>query len=99
MQFFLHDILGRIVAACLCLDCYRTTLNGLVEKNPPLRAEPDTVSAQAGIVYKRDTEPVFYWMQIGTQADAHSFNKSLALSQNTLRSFSGDKELFKSRII
>ena len=70
MQFFLYDIVGRIVAACLCLDCYRSLLNGLVERKIR-RFQPNLMPfllRPNGIVYKRDSEPVFYWMQIGTQA-------------------------------
>ncbi len=32
MQFFLYEIVARIVAIYLCVDCYRKLRNGLVER-------------------------------------------------------------------
>jgi hypothetical protein len=32
MQFFLYEIVARIVAIYLCVDCHRKLRNGLVER-------------------------------------------------------------------
>lgn len=70
MRFFLCEILARIVAIYLCVDCGRMLRDGYKERK--IRAfSPDLViwlldwSRQ---VFQRDTAPVRYWMEMGHQA-------------------------------
>jgi hypothetical protein len=70
MRFFLYEIVARIVAAYLCVDCFRMLRDGYAERQ--IRAfSPDLViwlldwSRQ---VFQRDTAPVQYWMEMGHQA-------------------------------
>jgi hypothetical protein len=74
MQFFLYEIVARIVAAYLCFDCYRQLRNGLVERkieyfNPGLiNWILDSFLDDSLKVVHRDTAPIRYWMEIGIYA-------------------------------
>jgi hypothetical protein len=63
MQFFLYEIVARIVAIYLCFDCYHKLRLGLMERkiayfNPSLLYWSNWVA-------HRDAAPVQYWIQIG----------------------------------
>jgi len=63
MRFFLYEIVARIVAIYLCLDCSRKLRNGLAERkiayfNPHFLDWSNWVA-------DRDAAPVQYWIQIG----------------------------------
>ena len=65
MQFFLYEIVARIVAIYLCVDCGRKLWHGLGERkiayfNPNLLDWSHWVA-------DRDATPVRYWIQIGIQ--------------------------------
>jgi hypothetical protein len=64
MQFFLYEIVARIVAIYLCVDCSRKLWHGLVERKIAyyglLRWWPNWVA-------HRDATPVQYWIQMGIQ--------------------------------
>ena len=69
MQFFLYEIVARVVAIYLCLDCSRKLWHGLVERkigyfNPDLL---DWFLDWSNSVAHRDAAPVQYWIQIGLQ--------------------------------
>jgi hypothetical protein len=65
MQFFLYEIVARVVAAYLCVDCYRKIRDGLVERKLVI-FNSDFLDWSRWISH-RDTEPVSYWMQIAIQ--------------------------------
>ena len=70
MQFFLYEIVARIVAIYLCLDCSRTVSYGLVARKIAY-FNPDFLDWvldwwQHRVVH-RDAAPVRYWIQIGIQ--------------------------------
>jgi hypothetical protein len=69
MQFFLCEIVARIVAIYMCLDCSRDLWHGFADRKIE-RFNPDWISwivDWADRVVYRDTMPVRYWMEIGTQ--------------------------------
>jgi hypothetical protein len=73
MQFFLYEIVARIVAIYLCVDCYRQLRNGLVERKIRIFSADfinwilDSFLDESIKVVHRDTAPVRYWIQIGIQ--------------------------------
>jgi hypothetical protein len=65
MHFFLYEIVARIVAIYLFVDCSRTIWNGLVEGK--IRYfQSSLLSWWTGLAH-RDATPIQYWMQIGFQ--------------------------------
>lgn len=65
MQFFLYEILARIVAIYLFVDCGRKLWHGLVDRK--IRYfNPDLLNWSNWIA-DRDAAPVRYWIQIGIQ--------------------------------
>lgn len=63
MQFFLYEIVARVVAIYLCFDCGRKLRHGLLDRkiayfNPSLLSWSNWVA-------DRDAAPVQYWIQIG----------------------------------
>jgi hypothetical protein len=72
MQFFLYEIVARIVAIYLCVDCSRRLWYGLVERKIAYTNNSgdflgrflDWVDWSKVVAY-RDTTPVRYWIQIG----------------------------------
>ena len=75
MQFFLYEIVARIVAAYLCFDCFRTVRSGLVEgKITAYRHSTgildwivDSLAGLSKQIVHRDTAPVRYWLEMGLQ--------------------------------
>lgn len=71
MQFFLYEIVARIVAIYLCVDCYRRIRNGLVERKIVYSTNGDLLDwllfDPSRWVAHRDATPVRYWIQIGFQ--------------------------------
>jgi hypothetical protein len=71
MQFFLYEIVARIVAIYLCVDCYRRIRNGFVERKIVYYNSSDfldwLIFSSSRWVAHRDTAPVSYWIQIGLQ--------------------------------
>jgi hypothetical protein len=65
MQVFLYEIVARVVAIYLCVDCYRKIRDGLVERKIVV-FNSDFWDWSRWISH-RDTEPVSYWIQIGIQ--------------------------------
>jgi hypothetical protein len=71
MQFFFYEIVARIVAIYLCVDCYRRIRNGLVERKIAYYSTGDLLDwlifDSSRWVSHRDATPVRYWIQIGLQ--------------------------------
>jgi hypothetical protein len=70
MQFFLYEIVARIVAIYLCVDCSRRLWYGLVERKISY-FNSDFLDGLlidwSKVVAHRDATPVRYWIQIGLQ--------------------------------
>ena len=70
MQFFLYEIVARIVAIYLCVYCSRQLWHGLVERKIS-RYGGDwldfLVDWSGPLVARRDATPVRYWILIGLQ--------------------------------
>jgi hypothetical protein len=66
MHFFLYEIVARIVAIYLFVDCSRKLWYGFVERKIAY-FNPSLTSWSKWVVH-RDTEPVQYWTQVGVQA-------------------------------
>lgn len=68
MHFFLYEIVARIVAAYLCLDCGRQVWSGLVERKIGY-FNSDLISSLlidwSKLSIQRDTAPIRYWIEIG----------------------------------
>jgi len=67
-QFFLYEVVARLVAIYLFFDCWRDVRDGFVERK--VRPwNPDLLSIifdpWADRLAHRDTEPVQYWMLMG----------------------------------
>jgi hypothetical protein len=71
MQFFLYEIVARIVAIYLCVDCWRRIRNGFAERKIAYTGNGDLLGwlifDTSRWVAHRDTTPVRYWIQIGLQ--------------------------------
>jgi hypothetical protein len=72
MQFFLHEIVARIVAIYLCVDCGRDLWSGLVERKIAYFSTDflDWLLEWSNWVVHRDAAPVQYWIQMGFEAMA-----------------------------
>jgi len=64
MRFFLYEIVARIVAIYLFVDCSRKLRYGLVERKIGFYT-PDFINWWSNWVAHRDATPVQYWIQIG----------------------------------
>jgi hypothetical protein len=72
MQFFLYEIVARIVAIYLCFDCYRRIRSGLLERKITYYFTNNDILdwlffSPSNWVAQRDTAPVRYWIVIGLQ--------------------------------
>ena len=70
MQFFLYEIVARIVAIYLCVDCSRKLRYGLVERKIAYFNDDLLdwlISDWSNRVVHRDAAPVRYWIQMGIQ--------------------------------
>jgi dolichol kinase len=65
MQFFLHEIVARIVAIYLCYDCGRKLWFGIRQRKIAV-FNPDLLNWSRGIA-QRDTGPIWYWSQMFIQ--------------------------------
>ena len=76
MQFFLYEIVARVVAVYLCVDCYRKLRDGLAERkiasssSDPVNWILDAFMNPSIHVAQRDTAPVRYWIVMGLQMTA-----------------------------
>jgi hypothetical protein len=75
MQFFLYEILARIVAIYLCFDCSRTLWRGILERKIEYLRSADFLDwlldwSNWNWVAHRDATPVRYWIQVGLHATA-----------------------------
>lgn len=66
MHFFLHEIVARIVAIYLCIDCSRKLWRGVVERKIG-HFNPDLLNWWSYADVERDAAPVRYWIEIGIQ--------------------------------
>jgi len=68
MQFFLYEIVARIVAIYLCFDCGRELWNGLVGRKIAYFND-DFLDGffidWSKWIAQRDATPIRYWIQIG----------------------------------
>ena len=73
MQFFLYEIVARIVAIYLCFDCSRILWNGLVARKIEYFNSDlvnwflDSFLDPSNLVVQRDAAPVRYWIEIAIQ--------------------------------
>ena len=73
MQFFLYEIVARIVAIYLCVGSSRKIRLGLAERKiKPYEADPvnwflDSFLDPSFFVVHRDTAPIRYWISIGIE--------------------------------
>jgi hypothetical protein len=73
MQFFLYEIVARIVAIYLCVDCYRKLRDGLAERkiasysSDPINWILDAFMDPSIHIAQRDTAPIRYWMVMSVQ--------------------------------
>jgi hypothetical protein len=66
MQFFLYEIVARIVALYLAVDCYRKVRRGLAERKiAHFNADVLNWLLLSDLVAERDAAPVRYWIEIG----------------------------------
>ncbi len=63
MQFFLHEIVARLVAIYLCFDCGQKLWYGFVERK--IVCMTHGFLDWTNFVADRDTMPVLYWMEVG----------------------------------
>ncbi len=76
MQFFLYEIVARIVAIYLCVDCYRKLRHGLAEgkiasySSDPVNWVLDLFQDPSLRVALRDAAPIRYWIVMGLQTTA-----------------------------
>jgi hypothetical protein len=76
MQFFLYEIVARIVAIYLCVDCYRKLRLGLAERkiaswsSDPVNWVLDLFQDPSIWVAHRDAAPIRYWIVMGLQTIA-----------------------------
>jgi hypothetical protein len=62
MQFFLYEVVARVVAIYLFVDCSRTLWHGLVERK--IAFFNSDLLDWSNRVAHRDATPVQYWIQI-----------------------------------
>jgi CHASE2 domain-containing sensor protein len=73
MQFFLYEVVARIVSVYLCVVCYRTLRAGLAERkitswsSDPIDWILTAFMDPSIRVAHRDTAPVRYWILMGIQ--------------------------------
>ena len=72
MQFFLYEILARIVAFYLCFDCSRTLWSGLVERRTTYTLGRGDIldwlfTSPSKWAFERDAAPIRYWLTVGLQ--------------------------------
>jgi hypothetical protein len=65
MQFFLYEIVARIVAIYLCFDCSHKLCYGFSERKIAY-FNPNLLNWWSGVAH-RDATPVRYWIQIVIQ--------------------------------
>ena len=65
MKFFFYEIVARVVAIYLFVDCSRTLWHGLVERK--IAFFNSDLLDWSNWVAHRDAAPVQYWIQIGIQ--------------------------------
>ena len=73
MQFFLYEIVARIVAIYLCVDCSRKLRDGLVERKIAYFNDDfldGLLIDWSKVIAHRDATPIRYWIQIGLQTIA-----------------------------
>jgi hypothetical protein len=65
MQYFFYEIIARMVAIYLFIDCSRKLWHGLIERKI-VYFNPSLLNWSHWIA-DRDATPVRYWIQIGIQ--------------------------------
>lgn len=70
MQFFLYEVLARVVAIYFCFDCCRALWSGLVERKIAYSLATGSIldsffPAPRNWIFERDSEPMWYWTTIG----------------------------------
>ena len=76
MQFFLYEVVARVVAAYLCYDCGYKLWYGLAERKIGYMGNGDWLGLLldwvdwSKMVIHRDTAPIRYWLQIFVYATA-----------------------------
>jgi len=67
LQFFLYEIVARIVAIYMFYDCWRDVRTGFAERKiqPYSTDVLDWLNPWSNFVVQRDTLPFLYWMTMG----------------------------------
>jgi hypothetical protein len=68
MEFFLYEIVARVVAIYLCFDCSRRLWHGIVDRKIAYVKRGDVLDwllDWSNFVAHRDATPIRYWIQIG----------------------------------
>jgi hypothetical protein len=66
MQFFLHEIVARVVAIYLLVDCYRNIRGGFAERKIAV-FNSDLLDWYPYPDLYRDAAPVRFWLTMGLQ--------------------------------
>jgi hypothetical protein len=66
MQFFLYEIVARVVASYLLVDCYRTIRGGFAERKIAV-FNSDHLDWYPYPDLHRDSEPIRFWITMGLQ--------------------------------
>jgi hypothetical protein len=69
VHFFLYEIVARVVAVYLGVDCGRKIWRGFRDRKIA-NYNSDLLDWWSNWIFSRDTEPVSYWTTIGIQAFA-----------------------------
>jgi hypothetical protein len=66
MRFLLYEVIARVVAVYLGVDCGRKLWHGLRDRKIT-NFNPDLLDWWSNWIFRRDAEPVSYWINIGLQ--------------------------------
>ena len=69
MHFFLYEIVARIVAAYLTVDCFRKLQRGMRERKIAV-LNPDLLDWFSYAPADRDATPVQFWIEVALQTMA-----------------------------
>ena len=73
MHFFLYEVVARVVAVYLLVDCSRELRNGLVERKITYFNGGDIIGSLlidwSKWFVRRDDAPIRYWIEIGIRVN------------------------------
>jgi hypothetical protein len=89
MEFFLYEIIARVVAICFFIDGSRQLWNGLAERNFSFLSTMILWIFSARRSGLLDTAPFRYWLQIGTDVPRMRFASGPHLMRVSSQIFAG----------